>query len=104
MSETLASLVALPAGAALGAIYFAGLWWTTRHAVSFRRPALCILVSALLRMGIALGGFYGVAGGDWLRMLLCLTGFMAARVAMTRLTRLPTPEPGNDAAGLHHAP
>jgi F1F0 ATPase subunit 2 len=104
MPEAFASLMALPAGAALGAVYFAGLWWTTRHAVSFRRPALCILVSALLRMGIALAGFYGVAGGDWLRMVLCLTGFMLARVAVTGLTRLPTPEPGNDPAGFHHAP
>ena len=89
MTETPALLMAAALGAGLGVIYFSGLWWTVRHAASFRRPALCVLVSALLRMGLALGGFYLAAGGSWQRMLLCLLGFVVVRAAVTWLTPLP---------------
>jgi F1F0 ATPase subunit 2 len=104
MSETLRLFMAVPAGAALGSMYFGGLWWTARRVGSFRRPARSVMASALLRMGIVLGGFYVVAGGHWLRLLLCLLGFVAARAAVTWLTRLPNIEPENGPAGLHHAP
>ena len=50
-----------------------------------------LLASAVLRIGVALGGFYLVAGGDWARMLLCLLGFLLARLAVTWATRLPSP-------------
>jgi F1F0 ATPase subunit 2 len=38
-------------------------------------------------MGIALAGFYFVARGDWKKLLLCLLGFLIARVVVLRLTR-----------------
>ncbi|OWK39780.1 hypothetical protein FRUB_05670 [Fimbriiglobus ruber] len=38
----------------------------------------------LMRTGVALAGFYFVAQGDWTRLLAC---FLAARAAVTRLTR-----------------
>jgi F1F0 ATPase subunit 2 len=80
----------LPAGAAglvLGAVFFAGLLWTVRKVVSSPWPALWILASLALRMTIALTGFYFVSNGDWRRLLVCLAGFAAARVAVTRLSR-----------------
>jgi len=35
-----------------------------------------------------LAGFYFVSGGHWERLLLCLLGFVIARVVVTWLTRL----------------
>ena len=79
MNETLTLVLAWVAGLVLGAIFFGGLWWTVRKGVSSQRPALWFFGSLLLRMGIALAGFYFVARGDWERLLLCLLGFVMAR-------------------------
>ena len=81
MPDAWMSVTAVLSGAALGSMYFGGLWWTARRLGSFRQPARGILICALLRMGITLGGFYVVAGGQWLRLLLCLLGFTMARAA-----------------------
>ena len=71
----------------LGAIFFGGLWWTVRKGVSSEQPALWFFGSLLLRMSIALAGFYLVSGGHWERLLLCLVGFVMARLVVTWLTR-----------------
>jgi len=99
MTELLASLdrlvpasmlvLAALAGAALGAIFFGGLWWTARRGAASTQPAVWFFVSLLLRMGIVLSGFYAVAGGHWERLLTCLLGFVVARAAVVRLTRPP---------------
>ena len=85
MNETLA-LTGM-AGLGLGAIFFGGLWWTVRKGVSASQPALWFLGSLLLRMGIALAGFYVVSGGHLVRLLACLAGFALARALVTWLTR-----------------
>ena len=87
MNETVTLVLALMAGLVLGAIFFGGLWWTVRKGVSSPRPALWFLVSMLLRMSITLGGFYFVSEGRWERLLLCLLGFVMARLLVTWLTR-----------------
>ena len=87
MTETLALILAAAAGLALGAIFFGGLWWTVRNGISSPRPALWFLVSSLLRMIIALAGFYFVSAGRWQRLLLCLLGFFIARLLVTWMTR-----------------
>ncbi|MFI4981875.1 MAG: ATP synthase subunit I [Nevskiales bacterium] len=74
-------------GGVLGAIFFGGLWWTVRQLVTARRPALLFFASLLLRMGIALAGFYFVGAGHWQRLLLCLLGFLLARLTVTRFAR-----------------
>ena len=89
MSETLALILTLLAGVLLGAIFFGGLWWTIRRSVSSKQPALLFFFSLLLRMGIALAGFYFVARGDWRRVLSCLVGFILARILVTWRTRAP---------------
>ena len=73
MNEVLLLALALSAGLLLGAIFFGGLWWTVRKGVSSEQPAFWFFGSLLLRMSIALAGFYFVSGGHWERLLLCLT-------------------------------
>ena len=94
MNETLRLAPALVTGVLLGAMFFGGLWWTVRKGVSSQRPALWFFGSLLLRMTIALAGFYVVSGGHWERLLVCLLGFVTARLIVTRLTRPPA-EPRN---------
>jgi F1F0 ATPase subunit 2 len=85
--EALPLLLACLAGGTLGAFFFGGLWWTMRKALAASSPALWILPGVLLRMGVALTGFYFVASGDWRRLLACLVGFVMARQFVMHLTR-----------------
>ena len=91
--------LALAMGVLLGAIFYGGLWWTVRRGVSSKRVALWFFGSLLLRMGVALAGFYFVAGGHWERLLLCLLGFVIARIVVTRLTRPAEREPATAGTG-----
>jgi F1F0 ATPase subunit 2 len=89
MSDPVTLLLAWMAGGVLGALFFGGLWWTVRRVVSAKQPALWIFGSLLLRTSAALAGFYVVSGGHLDRMLLCLLGFVMARLLVTRLTKSP---------------
>lgn len=106
MVAPLRSVMAVLAGFALGLVFYVGLWWTVGRVATFRRPMQSILTSILLRMSVALGGFYAVADGDWTRLLFCLMGFLLARAAVTWHTRLPSLENGRVHAsiGIGHAP
>jgi F1F0 ATPase subunit 2 len=86
MSELSAALPALAAGVALGMFYFGGLWWTVVRGVAARQAALWFFASLLLRIAVAMLGFYLVAHGSWERLLICLTGFVMARLIVTRFT------------------
>lgn len=88
MNETVTLVLALLTGVLLGAIFFGGLWWTVRKGVPSERPALWFLGSLLLRTIITVTGFYFVARGEWQRLLVCLLGFVMARLVATRLTRV----------------
>jgi F1F0 ATPase subunit 2 len=88
MNEVITLTLAWMAGILLGAIFFGGLWWTIRKGVSAKQPALWFLGSMLLRMGIVLAGLYFVSGRDWERLLMCLLGFLMARMLVMWLTRL----------------
>ena len=87
MNEALTLVLAWLAGGVLGAIFFGGLWWTVRKGMSSKQPALWFLGSLLLRMTIALAGFYFTSGGHWERLLVCALGFALARPVVTWLTR-----------------
>jgi F1F0 ATPase subunit 2 len=87
MNEPLGVASALAMGILLGAIFYGGLRWTVRRGIPSKRVGLWFLGSLLLRMGVALAGFYFVAGGHWERLLLCLLGFVIARAVVTWLTR-----------------
>ncbi len=104
MNEPLALLFAWAAGTVLGAIFFGGLWWTIRKGVSSPRPAFWFLASSLLRMGIVLAGFYFVSRGHWQPLLLCLLGFLTARLVVTWLTRPPAEHPAHPLQEVPNAP
>lgn len=103
MNEMLTLLLAWGAGAALGALFFGGLWWTVRKSVSSPRPALWFFGSFLLRTSLTLAGFYGVAGSHWQRLLACLVGFVMARLIILQLTRTAQ-KPTDWVAEADHAP
>lgn len=86
MNEVIQLALVLFAGMLLGAVFFGGLWWTVQKGVSARQPALWFGVSLLLRTSIVLAGFYFVSGAEWQRLLLCLFGFITARIVIVRLT------------------
>ena len=103
MNETLTLVLALVTGVLLGAIYFGGLWWTVQKVVLSKWSALWFLGSLLLRTSITLAGFYLVAGGHWERLLVCLLGFVLARLIVMRLTRAAE-KPTSPAQEARHAP
>jgi F1F0 ATPase subunit 2 len=96
--------LALAAGLLLGAMFFGGLWWTVRRAVSSGRPALLFSGSLLLRLGFALAGFYLVGAHHWQRLLLCLLGFVAARLVVIWLAGPAGSTPKGPIQGASHAP
>jgi F1F0 ATPase subunit 2 len=88
MSESLVLLISLAAGFLIGAVFFAGLWMTTRRVLRSRHPAILSLASFLGRSLVAAGGFYLVARqGDWRAVIAAALGFLAARFAATALIR-----------------
>ena len=78
---------ALLVGAALGAVFFGGLWWTVRRGAASLAPARWFVGSLILRTAIVLAGFYAVGAGQPLRLALCLLGFLLARALVLRSTR-----------------
>ena len=91
MIEPLSLMLALVTGISLGAMFFGGLWWTVQKGLLSRQPALWFLGSLFLRTWLTLSGFYFVARGNWVRLPVCLVGFVAARLIVTRY---PRPEAG----------
>jgi F1F0 ATPase subunit 2 len=104
MNEALTLVLAWVAGGVLGAMFFGGLWWTVQKGISSNWSALWFFGSLLLRMSIALAGFYFVSGGHWERLLACLLGFVIARFIVTRLTGPPVEHHNSPAKEAAHAP
>ena len=92
MIETL--ILALLAGGLLGVFFFGGLWLTVRKGMQAKVPAVWFLLSFLLRMAVALCGFYAIATfGEWQHLALALLGFIVARMMLTRLAPEPITQP-----------
>jgi F1F0 ATPase subunit 2 len=89
MSETSILIMALLAGVLLGMIFYGGLWWTVRRSVSCKSSNVWLIGSFPCRAIIAISGFYLVSRGDWRSLLVCLIGFLIARIGVTRLLRAP---------------
>lgn len=87
MNGVAALTVVLIAGLAIGGFFFGGLWWTIQKGLTSKNPAFWFFASTLLRLSLALAGFYFIARSDWRKWLICVIGFLIARVVVTRLTR-----------------
>lgn len=87
MNDVVILSVSLMAGVLIGAFFFGGLWWTVQKSLTSNNPVLWFFGSTLVRTGFAVAGFYFTSRGDWRNLLVCLLGFVIARVVVTRLTR-----------------
>ena len=104
MNETLTLTLSLAVGLLLGAIFFGGLLWTVRKGVLSKQPALWFFGSLVVRMSIVLTGFFFVGRGHWERLLVCLLGFIVARLIVTRLARPPVEHQNSPVMEAGHAP
>ena len=70
-------------------------WWTVHEGPSSDHAGpLWFVGSLLLRTGVILAGFYFVSQNHWSRLVMCLLGFLIARVfVVKRLTHEPAEEP-----------
>ncbi len=103
MNETVLLVLAWLAGGVIGVFFFGGLWWTVRKGLSAKQPALWFFGSLLVRMCIALTGFYFVSNLHFDRLMVCLLGFFIARMVVMRLTRTPE-KPTSLTEKASHAP
>jgi F1F0 ATPase subunit 2 len=101
MTEPFTMVLVGMAGIALGTLYFGGLWWTLRKALWSSMPAPWFLGSLLVRMTIALVGFYVVSDHHWERLLACLLGFVVARLLVTKFTRAANKSSYLGREGIH---
>ena len=88
-----ALVVPLVVGGLLGLFFFGGLWWTVQRLPTARHPAPFSLASMVVRMAVVLAGFYWLMDGDWVRLLACAVGFLAARTAVIHRYRPTRDEP-----------
>lgn len=87
MNDALGWATALFAGILLGMFFFGGLWWTTRKTDSVKLPALWFIGSFFVRTAVVMAGFWFVGAGQYQRFLLCLVGFVLARVMINLRVR-----------------
>lgn len=87
VNDILLLLLAGVAGAALGLVFFGGLWYTVRRLLKSSRPLLLLVVSFVVRTSLTLSGFYLLISGqssDWKHLLAALVGFFLVRVLLMR--------------------
>jgi len=84
MITTIILFLAFIAGLVLGAIYFIALWRTVKKLPEASHPVRLMLGSFVLRMTVALAGFYFVMSGHWERLAVALMGFLFMKVILTR--------------------
>jgi F1F0 ATPase subunit 2 len=87
MDNILILLSVFVAGLLLGAFFFGGLWWTTKKALVSGAPMLWFFSSLIVRFGITLVVLYYISRNHWERMLICLLGFIIARIIIVRITK-----------------
>ena len=103
-TELLLLLLAAVAGAVIGIFFFGGLWWTVHRGMNSRYAAFWFTGSLILRVGVALAGFYFIGRNDWQRLLACLFGFIVARFVVMRLTGSRLQHPASSSTEVLHAP
>lgn len=87
MNNSVILMISFCIGAALGAFFFGGLWWTVLKGIHTRNPGLLFGLSLVLRTAVTLAGFVLTFQGHFDRLTTCLAGFFTARWLVLRLTR-----------------
>lgn len=87
MNDRLFMIAAFVAGIALGTLFFGGLWYTVKKIITAKMPALWVMGSFIVRIGLVLTGFYFISAGSWQRLISCLVGFIAARFIVIYFTK-----------------
>jgi F1F0 ATPase subunit 2 len=86
----------------LGILFFGGLWFTVKKLTASKIPALMVLGSFIVRVGIVLIGFYFIGSGDWKKLIVCLIGFIVARFAVIHYTKSMDEKIVQIKKGAHH--
>ena len=84
MSPPLMLVLGALAGVVLGAVFFGGLWWTSRRLVSGGRHAGFVALSFVGRMVVLAGGLVVLARFDPWLLIGALPGLITARVGWIR--------------------
>lgn len=90
MSELIAGLSFAVWGVFLGVIYFGGLWLTVRRMADVKFQGMWMMGSFLIRNLLIAAGFYPVVLQGWRAALFFLTGFVFARIVLTRRIKIQT--------------
>ena len=86
--------LAAAAGLGIGGFYFYGLWWTLRQTGGKRTPRLLLGAGYLVRVLVAMLGFWLRIRKDLVSFFLTLAGFFLMRVVLTRTLGPPEDDPG----------
>jgi len=79
-------------GSFIAALYLSSLWLTVWRIHRGRHPALWLISSLIVRMGLLLIAFYFIVGdGHWERLLAALAGFVVLRTIAIRRVRQKIP-------------
>ncbi len=90
LNELFNLTLALVVGIGLGTIYYGGLWLTTRAIPNAKSPTLLVFSSYLVRIIVALFGFYLLAYRGWQSVVLGLMGFVVVRIVLVNRDKLAT--------------
>lgn len=87
MNEIIYMVFVFTAGVFLGILFFGGLWFTVKKAVTSKRPALWLIGSFIIRVSSTLVGFYYLSQGSWKNLLISVLGFIIARSIIIYFTK-----------------
>ncbi|WP_319404862.1 ATP synthase subunit I [uncultured Desulfosarcina sp.] len=83
-------------GGLLGFCYFGGLWLTLKKILEKRWPQRWLGVSLLVRLTVALTGFWAAVRTDAGAFFFTVGGFFLVRIVLTRMIE-------SKSGGRHHA-
>lgn len=84
MNEILSLVLTFFAGIGLGVFFFGGLWLTVQKGLQSKFSSLIFMGSLIVRVAGVMLGFYFIGANDWKKILICLAGFLIARLLITR--------------------
>ncbi len=106
VNQVFSSSLVLLTGVMLGLSFYSGLWWTTHKVIGDAWSPWWFIASFIVRTSVVMAGFYLVAGPNWRNLLICLCGFLIARLMVAlSLRSMANKDIHNLQTGdKHHAP